>query len=183
ALSFITKDEQLANLITGLCTYDYILPQGFPTSNTIAEIVLIPLARRLNGLCQKYGLNMSIYIDDICISGSDVLLKLSDRIIGIFMEIKFILNFDKYALASKTDGVTVTGVYLKNNVATTAPEFDQKMISEILSYNLMVQSSEESFFGESLRKNYRRINSRLNWVKGIDKKKANKFRNLLIPLK
>lgn len=62
-------DSALAPLLAGLVTHRNRLPQGAPTSVGISNLVLTRLDQRLAGLCRKYGLTYTRYVDDIAISG------------------------------------------------------------------------------------------------------------------
>lgn len=60
---------QIADLLTKLTTFQGRLPQGAPTSATLANLTLLPLHADLEALMDSLGLIFSFYIDDIAFSG------------------------------------------------------------------------------------------------------------------
>ena len=61
--------DEIAGVLTQLCTVRHRLPQGAPTSAALANLVLLPLHRKLLKLGDELGLACSFYIDDIAFSG------------------------------------------------------------------------------------------------------------------
>lgn len=61
-------DEVAAARIADLCTLDGSLPQGAPTSPRLANILSIPMDRRLAGLARSRGAVYSRYADDLVFS-------------------------------------------------------------------------------------------------------------------
>lgn len=166
-INHLYNDNDLAKLLTELCTFEYRLPQGFPTSPTIAENALLPLARRIWGFCKQYKLKLSIYIDDIIISGGMKLIEHENKILSIFDNMKFKINKQKLSISSSSDGVDVTGVYLKDGKATTKPKFNdevEQLLQEIKSMNY------DTGFDVSLQ---RELKNKLQWRNQINKKYHN----------
>lgn len=64
--------SRVARLLVALTTFDGRLAQGSPASNTIANIVALPLARELSAMCEAQGIRFSIYVDDMTFSGRHV---------------------------------------------------------------------------------------------------------------
>lgn len=74
----INFSQPIANVLAGLCSmrgekqsdgkYNYILPQGAPTSPIITNMICDTLDRRLAGLAKRFGVNYSRYADDITFS-------------------------------------------------------------------------------------------------------------------
>lgn len=169
AFSMVTGDPKLSSLLTRLCTYNYQLPQGYPTSQTIAELILIPLSKRLFALCKEYGLKLTIYIDDIVISGSKILFSKEKLILSIFQEMNFQLNFDKKELVKNKSGIDITGVHIENRRATTKSKFDESLRLHYLMCELWPHDSE-------IRKQLRRsLIGKKNWMKQVDEVKLRRF--------
>lgn len=61
--------EDVASILTKLTTFQTRLPQGAPTSSSICNIVLHPLFVKINDYCRKNDLKVSLFVDDITISG------------------------------------------------------------------------------------------------------------------
>lgn len=63
-------DARAARILTQLTTFQQRLPQGAPTSVTLGNLVLEPLCKDLAALCEARALRVSLYVDDVTISGS-----------------------------------------------------------------------------------------------------------------
>jgi len=61
---------ELSRLITSLTTRGKCLPQGAPTSQFIANLVLFGLDRRLHKFARQHQLRYTRYVDDIALSGT-----------------------------------------------------------------------------------------------------------------
>jgi RNA-directed DNA polymerase len=73
-------DSRISRILTLLVTCDDQVPQGAPTSVTVANLVLFPLDNRIAGICLKHGLSYSRYVDDLAISGGERLDWISSKI-------------------------------------------------------------------------------------------------------
>jgi RNA-directed DNA polymerase len=62
-------DAEAAELLAALTTFRNHLPQGAPTSVAVGNMVLERLDKSLWGLCRRFGLTYTRYVDDIAISG------------------------------------------------------------------------------------------------------------------
>ncbi len=60
---------EIADLMTKLTTFQHRLPQGAPTSSVLANLVLLPLHREIAKIASVYGLDWTMYVDDIAFSG------------------------------------------------------------------------------------------------------------------
>lgn len=63
---------QIASLLTKLTTFGFHLPVGAPTSPGLANWVLLPLYEDLQRIAEPKGITLSIYFDDITLSGEAV---------------------------------------------------------------------------------------------------------------
>jgi RNA-directed DNA polymerase len=62
----------VATTLTRLTTLDWCLPQGFRTSNYIANMVRAPLDRRLQRVADAHGLVYTNYSDNLFLSGETI---------------------------------------------------------------------------------------------------------------
>lgn len=107
---------EVANLLTRLCTADYRLPQGFNTSPSIANIILHSTIRRIKGLCDKQGLNFTVYIDDITISGNKDVFQLAPTIEKIITESQFKIKNEKTCYQPNYKQQKITGLIVNRKI-------------------------------------------------------------------
>ena len=109
--------EEVAILLSRLCSYRNSIPQGAPSSPSIANIICHKLDRRLFGLAQARGLRYSRYCDDITISGDSYLnSKLQELLKTIITGEGFAINEEKTRLLSRRSCQTVTGLTVNDKV-------------------------------------------------------------------
>ena len=109
----------LAKLLTSICTHEDQLPQGAPTSPAIANLVQVPLARRLYSLAKQHGVTCSIFGDDVYLSGSQRVNNLKNLVFRIIEDGGFALNQEKSKVLTSDEQQLVTGVVVneKTNVS------------------------------------------------------------------
>jgi len=61
--------DNVAGLLTKLCTYDGCLAQGFPTSSSLANLTLARIAPRIDGIESQHKVKVDSIQDDLTISG------------------------------------------------------------------------------------------------------------------
>jgi len=60
---------KVSNLLAGLCTFESRLPQGAPTSPTLANLAFLPVDLALQDLAKGWDCKYTRYADDIAFSG------------------------------------------------------------------------------------------------------------------
>ena len=75
--------DKMATTLTHFTTHNYELPQGAPTSPTIANLILYNLDVNIQKLCEIKRLTYTRYFDDITISGDRPLDATCDKVIAI----------------------------------------------------------------------------------------------------
>lgn len=60
---------EIPGLLTRLTTFHHRLPQGAPTSTTLANLALVPLYEEIERVATAHNLSMSFWVDDIALSG------------------------------------------------------------------------------------------------------------------
>lgn len=114
----------VASKLTKLTTYKGHLPQGAPTSTTIANLVFEPTGKKLQKLAVDHSLRFSTFVDDVTMSSQNQFRELTPEIIRILREDGFRISQNKTTYKS---GITeVTGVRLPNNSMTTTKKFKEK---------------------------------------------------------
>lgn len=108
-----------STMLTKLTTLNYLLPQGAPTSPTIANIILTDMDRRFERLCVKYGFVYTRYVDDITVSGNHHVKKFLGLFCKIIKQTGMRVNYEKMKLEDREKRQEVTGVVVnkKPNIA------------------------------------------------------------------
>lgn len=111
-------DENTADILTKLTTYGNFLPQGAPTSPTLANIAALPLDQSILEICNQNlaTFGFSRYVDDITLSGDS----------------KLALLLPEFYLAVKTHGFTAN----KNKLKVGLPANRQKVTGIIVNKKL-----------------------------------------------
>ena len=108
------------HLLTRLTTHKAHVPQGTPTASSIANLVTaIWIEPRLRALCEKEGFNLTIYVDDISISGPYRLKRFRDTFLEILKSAGFDYREDKIKAQTKGRRQVVTGHTVNQRMAPT----------------------------------------------------------------
>ena len=113
-------DEATAETLARLTTYGNFLPQGAPTSPTLANIAALELDQHLIDICTKnkspYEFHYSRYVDDITISGGNDLVFLLDEFYKAVEKNGFRANPNKLRVARPNCRQRVTGVVVNQKL-------------------------------------------------------------------
>lgn len=112
-------DEQCAELLTKLTTYGNFLPQGAPTSPTIANIAALPVDHAIIEICQQSSIQFSYtrYVDDITISGDTKLAFLLGPFYRAIADCGFVASPDKLKTGRPSNRQKVTGVIVNKKMS------------------------------------------------------------------
>ena len=136
----INFSQPIANVLAGLCSmrgekqsdgkYNYILPQGAPTSPIITNMICDTLDRRLAGLAKRFGVNYSRYADDITFSSMHNVYQAKGEFLTELKRIiegqGFTMNERKTRLQKLGSRQEVTGVIISKKLNVT-----QKYVRDI----------------------------------------------------
>ena len=114
----------VASKLTKLTTYKGHLPQGAPTSTTIANLVFEPTGQKLQKLAEEHQLRLTTFVDDVTISSQSQFKDLTPEMIRILERDGFRISRNKTSY--KSGIVEITGVRCLNNSMTTTRKFKQK---------------------------------------------------------
>lgn len=107
--------QSVASLLTKLTTYNFELPQGAPTSTSIANIVTFRLQRRIVGICDVWGYKeFTIYCDDIVISSASIQDEFVKRVKNIIRDEGFKIHPSKGGVINKSGAQVITGVNISH---------------------------------------------------------------------
>lgn len=123
--------KEVSFILSKLCTYRGILPQGSPASPKIANVVCLKLDKRISKLSDKYEAKYSRYADDITISGKKGIESIIKIVEPIVKDEGFILNRKKTRVAYNNKRQEVTGLNLNSGRVTIPREYKRKLLQEI----------------------------------------------------
>jgi RNA-directed DNA polymerase len=127
---FLSLDcsDDVAWLLTRLTTYKGSLAQGFPTSSTLANLILAPITPRIQKLCNQHNITFTFYQDDLTISGGYRIPNL----VNLFTTIMKQEGFEFHHLPKKkktmprTTKQEVTG-YVVNHKVNVTKDYYRKL--------------------------------------------------------
>lgn len=109
----------VSRLLTRLTTFENHLAQGFPTSSSIANLVLREIEPRFTGLCEQQGIQMTFFQDDLTISGNYRAKELVRLLEKMLQQCGFETKLQKRKIMPSHESQQVTGVIVnqKPNVS------------------------------------------------------------------
>lgn len=112
----VLDNQAMAPTFTRLCTTDRILPQGAPTSSTIARLIVQPAflglqeaLRKMHSTCEA-----TIWVDDIVVSGPPGIRRAKNTLAKLFERFGFTVNQDKTKVMFGDSERTNLGLTLKD---------------------------------------------------------------------
>lgn len=103
--------NEICGLLTDLVTYNNFLPQGFPTSPMVANIIAYNLDVAHFHITKKNNLTRTRWIDDIVFSGRITDIKASTHsIVGAVGKCGFLMNKNKLHYCIRKSKPVVTGL-------------------------------------------------------------------------
>jgi RNA-directed DNA polymerase len=100
----------VARVLTRLTTLDGSLPQGYPTSPAISNLVTLNLSKRLHGFAEARHCECTQYIDDYNFSGDKRFASSKNKVLGIITQEGFKVNPSKTKVMKGDDEKVVTGI-------------------------------------------------------------------------
>jgi RNA-directed DNA polymerase len=114
----------VARILTSLTTVKGHVPQGAPTSPIVAVIALLPVARRLSTLSDKIDATVTIYGDNISVSGPKHVANYTSTLTALLLQSGFKLRKEKRESKDNTQPWLLPGVELfKNSIDIPQAEF------------------------------------------------------------
>jgi RNA-directed DNA polymerase len=119
----------VAGLLTRLTTHEGHLAQGFPTSSSIANLILAEIAPRIEAVCRKHGMIPTLYQDDLNVSGGERVTGFLGLLARIFREHGLKPHSDetsgKKQVMRSTGRQTVTGLVVNRKINVPKKEYRQ----------------------------------------------------------
>lgn len=102
---------EIAATLTRLTTFERRLPQGAPTSSTLANLVLFSFDQPIRSFCAKHGITYTTWIDDLIFSGAESRSVINVAVAAL-REGGFSLPHKKLKIMTAGKRMRVTGVLL-----------------------------------------------------------------------
>jgi len=115
--------QEISQLLTRLVTFKGHLAQGFPTSSSIANLVLASIAPRIEKLCLDHDLRFSFYQDDLTVSGRSRAVDIKKLFSTILRQEGFKINQKKLQVMMNTERQEVTGLVVNKKVNISKDEY------------------------------------------------------------
>ncbi len=120
--------HDVSSILTKLTTYKGHLPQGAPTSTTIANLVFVPTGLEIQAIAEREGLRFTTFVDDVTLSSQKDFKHVIPVIIQTITSFGFKISHGKTTYKS---GITdVTGVKMLNNAMTVTDKFKNALSKE-----------------------------------------------------
>ena len=120
--------HDVSSMLTKLTTYKGHLPQGAPTSTTIANLVFMPVGMALHNIAEREGLRFSTFVDDVTMSSQTDFKPIVPEIIETITSNGYKINQRKTTYKS---GITeITGVRMLNNSMTVTDILEAAIAKE-----------------------------------------------------
>lgn len=122
--------ENIRTLLTLLCTYNDVLPQGAPSSPAISNLVMKKFDDIIGPLCDRKGIRYSRYCDDMTFSGSFDPEEIIAFVKNELKEMHLLLNDRKTHFLRPGQKKTVTG-YVINEKLNVSSDYKRKLRQEM----------------------------------------------------
>lgn len=122
--------KQIAAMLTTLCCYQDVLPQGTPTSPALSNLVMRHFDDVMGTWCEKQGLSYTRYCDDITISGNKPLYVAYTKAKTMLENMGFELNQKKTHFITSGNRQTVTGLTV-NDHPNISKDYRRRLRQEV----------------------------------------------------
>jgi len=175
--------KDIARLLADLVTFQDSLPQGFPTSPMIANIVASKLDIEQLKICEKNDVSRTRWIDDIVFSGR--IISLQSIIPKLVTSIKinhFILNKDKELFTRRKDKPEIVGLTINKHKPYIPLRIIEKLEDYIQIANEFGYGKLRSMYPEEFQKKDIALSiiSKIKYIEIFDKNAANELREKLL---
>jgi RNA-directed DNA polymerase len=115
----ILLSENEADLLSRICTYEEELPQGFPTSPIISNMICFELDRKLSKIAAKNNFIYSRYADDLTFSTNDkdIANNVKNEIINTVESEDFNIKHEKTKFKGKHRRQLITGIIVNEKLS------------------------------------------------------------------
>jgi len=166
-------NSTIAVILSNICTYNEVLPQGSPCSPKLANLVSWKLDVRIQGFVGKRGITYTRYADDLSISGLHPLkvIQVIPMIKKIVEDENFKINSEKTRIAGSSRAKIVTGLVLSNDTFGIGKQKYKILRSKIHHLVLPINQSNIKMLNE--------VCGWLSYLNSVDKKRLNKVKKYI----
>ncbi|UCC99775.1 MAG: RNA-directed DNA polymerase [Phycisphaerales bacterium] len=166
---YLRFPADVAHWLTKLVTFKGQLPQGAPTSTVVANLVILPLCRRLKLLASKHNSDYGQFVDDGTFSGPLYLENLRYLIEKIIRQEDFQASPKPHKRRTRYywEEQVVNGVGVNKGI--TVPQEKLRLIQEQIR-TLQGRSWTTGFENEC-----QSVRGRILWARSLDEKKGQKL--------
>ena len=136
--------NNVASVLSNLCTYNGSLPQGACTSPILSNIILKELDEVLQNTSEKYSLTYTRYADDLTFSGNSISDDVQNEIKVYIEGFGLPINEDKVRLLKPNQRKVVTGLLVGDSSLRVSKKMRRAYRQE--SYYL-IKSGKSQFDG------------------------------------
>jgi len=108
--------KKVATLLADICCFKESLPQGAPTSPSLANIVFSEVDDEILKFIKNKGINYTRYADDLTFSSNEDLFYLVEVIYGILERYDYKPNKNKTNIVSGNKRKMVTGIIVNDKI-------------------------------------------------------------------
>ncbi|MDD4215048.1 MAG: retron St85 family RNA-directed DNA polymerase [Bacteroidales bacterium] len=165
-------NKTISTILTNICTYNGILPQGSPCSPKLANLVAWSLDLRIQGYVGKRGINFTRYADDLSFSGLSPgkIVKIIPMIKTIIEDEKFNINKKKTRVAGAARAKKITGLIISNDTYGIGKQKYLELRSKIYHLTMPSEQTNNNLLNE--------VSGWLSYLNSVDKTrlvKAHKY--------
>lgn len=122
--------KQIGTILTTLCCYQDVLPQGAPTSPALSNIVMKSFDDYFGKWCKKRNFSYTRYCDDITVSGDSSVYPAYLKAKALLENMGFEINQNKTHFITNTNRQEVTGLVVNERVRVSY-DYRRKLRQEI----------------------------------------------------
>ena len=108
--------KSIGTLLTNLCTYNELLPQGAPTSAYISNIVMLDFDIAIGTYCEEHNICYTRYCDDMTFSGNFSQKEIIKFVSSELSKLGLSINKEKIKLITKKSRQVVTGIVVNKKI-------------------------------------------------------------------
>lgn len=178
----MNTSKEVAKLLTELVTFDGRLPQGFPTSPMVANLVAIKLDFEQLQICKKFNISRTRWIDDIVFSGRIKDLNLAiPKLQTSIKKNHFKFNGKKEKYTRRKGNPEVVGLSLKKH----RPYIPLRIINRIEEFIAVLNQNGFKKLRELYPEDFKKtdientLKNKIRYIERFDKKAATQLKEKL----